>query len=115
MNLASSTPVLSELSGTLTRRKGEAGTKYLDGTLNAVFAADSKRRAIRTIATLETPDRLSLRFSDWPTFGRNGKLLGEKVYSEALTRSGDSQDGDASKPLRGKRPFPRPRFSPAST
>lgn len=87
VSLVSSTQTLEKLSGKLTRRSGDADAKHLDGTLHAVFTGNLKPRALRTIATWEDADHLTLRFSDWPTYDQGGRLMIKRSHRETLTRS----------------------------
>jgi formylglycine-generating enzyme required for sulfatase activity len=87
VSLLSSTRTLREFTGKLTRRNEQADSKFFDGTLDVMFAGSSRRDALRTTATLDDADHLRLRFTDWPTYDRKGKRLGERVYSEVLMRS----------------------------
>jgi hypothetical protein len=89
ISLKARTRTLLEFNGKLTRRNGESDSKHFEGSLNAVFAGDSKQHVLRTTATLDDADHLRLRFPDWPIYDKRGKLLGERPYSETLTRSDD--------------------------
>jgi hypothetical protein len=87
VSLASKARGLQDLSGKLTRRDEKADSKFFAGTLNVVFAPSSKQRSLGTTAALENPDHLRLRFDKWPEyFDRRGNPVGEKFYSEDLTR-----------------------------
>lgn len=87
ISLAQPNPVLTELTGTLDRKLGQSSTDRYEGSLQAQFAANSKSRTLRVVVTFDDQNHLRLRFANWPTFDKSGKLLGEKVYTENLSRS----------------------------
>jgi hypothetical protein len=87
VSLLSSTRTLREFTGKLTRRNEQTDSKFFDGMLDVMFVGSSRRDALRTAAVLDDADHLRLRFTDWPTYDRKGKRLGERFYSEVLMRS----------------------------
>lgn len=79
---------LREFSGTLTRRDNAPDSKSLSGTVDAVFRPDSpKRYTIHVTGTLDDPNHLALRFTDWPAWNNAGRSIGKKIFKETLTRS----------------------------
>ena len=96
---------LREFSGTLTRRDNAPDSKSLTGTVDAVFRPDSpKRYTIHATGTLDDPNHLALRFTDWPAWNNAGRNIGKKIFKETLTRS----NGEMTQP-RPSRKMPSPR------
>jgi hypothetical protein len=85
ISLAQSGP-LRKFTGELTRSEDKADS--FAGTLDAVFRADTfqKQYSIRVTATLDAPDHLRLKCSDWPVWNNRGKNIGTKTLSETWTR-----------------------------
>jgi hypothetical protein len=79
---------LREFAGKLTRREEEADSKSFTGTVTAVFRSDAPRRyAIRVTATVDDPDHLTLRCSNWPVWNNAGRNISKKSLTETWTRS----------------------------
>ncbi len=60
---------LRKLTGTLNRE--DKKSDELAGTFKAVFVANSQTQTIHASAVVHDQNHLTLRFADWPVFGRN--------------------------------------------
>ena len=77
------------------------GSKSFAGTVDAVFRPDApKRYTLHVTATLDDPNHLSLRFTDWPTWNNAGRNLGKRVFKETPTRT----NGETTQPRPSRSP-----------
>jgi outer membrane protein assembly factor BamD (BamD/ComL family) len=85
IELVKSTPALRKLAGTLTSEGKKSDEPA--GTLSAVFVANPQAQTIHASVVVHDRDHLTLRFADWPVFGKNGKKVDHRRNEEELTRS----------------------------